>query len=191
MPSSPTEIHQQQLAQLAAFIQEHHRIDADWDAYHDEHADLDDLPHDEHAYNLRADKRNADSWRAFNRVRRAAAGLLATADAQIQQLPSRGVQSRWVWQVGDLSHALDQLDALQEEWTATRDELAPSARPGTPAYDAARAERNASAWQHLSTWASAGDAIAEINRAAHLAPSPLTTRPPTPVAVQPPAPVRR
>lgn len=178
--TSPHENHRQQLKQLSAFLRESERILADWDAYSEEHTDLDGWPHDEAAYGQRASRRDADVWRAFNRIQPTAKALVATAEAQLQRLPAQAVQYRWVWQIGRLDTALDQINVLHEEWLTTRDSLPPSARPGTALYDDARAERNAEAWNYLDEWASAGEAILEIHQAARNTPSPLATTPPVP-----------
>ncbi|MGW3009587.1 hypothetical protein ACWC9R_12225 [Streptomyces sp. NPDC001219] len=178
MSPSPHEIHHHRLEQLAAFLHESDQILADWDAYSDQHTDLDDWPHDEDAYGRRARRRDADTWKAFNRIRPCAKELLATAEAQLQRIPAKAVQSRWTWQLGRLESALDQLNVLQDEWLVTRDSLHPSARPGTARYDDARAERNSEAWHALNDWTCVGEALLEIHRAAEQAPSPLATTPP-------------
>jgi hypothetical protein len=126
---------------------------------------------------MRAGRRDADTWKAFNRIRTNAKTLLATAETQLQQLPAEVIQPRWSWQLDRLDTALNQLTALQEEWRSTRDSLPSSARPGTAEYDNARAERNAEAWHYLDEWASAGETVLEIHRAAQQAPLPLTTPP--------------
>lgn len=187
MPPSPNEIHQQRLEQLAVFIRESEQILADWDAYSDQHTDLDGWPHDEDAYGQRASRRDADTWKAFNKVRPSAGALVATAEAQLQRLPAQAVQSRWVWQLGVLGTALDRLAALHDDWLVTLDSLPPSARPGTEVYDDARAKRNAEAWHELDEWASSGEAILEVHRAALQAPSALTPTAPV-LAPAPPVP---
>ncbi|GAA2312692.1 hypothetical protein GCM10010416_27510 [Streptomyces caniferus] len=180
MPPSPHEIHPQRLEQLAVFLRERDQILADWDAYHEQHTDLDDWPYDAPAYIERAGHRDAAMWKAFNRVRPTARELLATAGMQLQRLPAKSIQSRWVWQLGVLHSALDHLAALQEEWLATRDSLPPSARPGTWLYDDERAQRNAEAAHYIDEWASAGETVLEIHQAAQQTPSPLTITPPVP-----------
>ncbi|MFJ8676342.1 hypothetical protein [Streptomyces sp. NPDC093589] len=178
MTTSPNQSHQHRLAQLAVFIRESEQILADWDVYYDQHTDLDDQPHDEDTYAQRASRRDADLWKAFNRIRPSAKELVTTAEMQLQRLPANAIQSRWVWQLGVLDDALDHLVALQEEWLATRDSLHPSARPGSARYDDARAERNSEAFHYLDEWASTGEAILDIRRAAQQTPSPLATTPP-------------
>ncbi|MCZ1006864.1 hypothetical protein O1L68_08825 [Streptomyces lydicus] len=186
MPLSPSpHDHQQRLEQLAAFIRESDQILADWDDYSDQHTDLDGWPHDEDSYAQRAGARDADVWKAFNRIRHSAKALVATAEAQLQRLPAQAIQSRWVWQLSVLESALDRLNVHQDEWLVTRDSLHPSARPGTELYDNARARRNAEAWPELNEWASAGEALLEIHRAAEKAPSPLATTPPVRVPTLP------
>ncbi|WP_052230206.1 hypothetical protein [Streptomyces sp. CT34] len=188
-------IHRERLHQLAVFLRESEQILADWDAYAEEHTDLDSWPLDHVAYGLRAAKRDADTWRSFNRVRSFAKDLLATAEVQVQQLNAAHLQSRWPWQLGTLDDALRQLDALQQQWLEARDALPSSAQPGTLAYDGALAERNAEAWSYLDDWAGHGKVLLEIQAAAQdLPPRPpaaLTTTVkshPRPAA---PAPVTR
>ncbi|MFJ6752155.1 hypothetical protein ACIQNI_28825 [Streptomyces sp. NPDC091266] len=196
MPPSPEEIHQHRLKQLALFIRESDQILTDWDAYCDQHTDLDDLPYDEIGYAQRADLRNADTWRAFNRIRPSAKELVATAEAQLQRLPAKAIQSHWVRRLGALDTALDHLAALQNEWLATRDNLHPSARPGTARYDDAQAERNTDARRYLDEWALAGETILEIHCAARQAPpaqtiaTPARTPAPPALASQSTAPRR-
>jgi len=178
LPPSPHEIHPQRLEQLAVFLRERDQILSDWDAYHEQHTDLDDWPYDPPSYIERAGHRDAAMWKAFNRVRPSARELLATAGMQLQRLPAKSIQPRWVWQLGVLHSALDHLAALQEEWLATRDSLPPSARPGTMLYDGERAVRNTEAMHYLDEWASAGEALLEIHRAALWAPPALTATAP-------------
>ncbi|MCC3778205.1 hypothetical protein K6I33_003158 [Streptomyces sp. UNOB3_S3] len=162
-------------------MQESEQILADWDAYSDQHTDLDGWPHDENTYGLRAGLRDAATWRAFNRIRHAAKSLIATAEAQLEQLPSSRVQSRWAWQLDALDTALDQLTGLHRDWLTARDALPPSATPGTEAYDDALAERNAEAWHYLNEWSLHGRALLEIHAATQDHP-PHT---PTPIAPSP------
>ncbi|WP_338933166.1 hypothetical protein WEB32_34245 [Streptomyces netropsis] len=166
MTTDPTATHRLLLDQLAAFIEESEQILADWDAYSDQHSDLDGWPHDETAYGLRASPRDADTWCSFNRVRHGAKALLATAGAQLHKLPASRVQSRWAWQLSTLDDALDQLAALQEQWLQTREALPPSAVPGTEVYDDALAERNAEAWAYLNEWSLHGQTVLGIHAAA-------------------------
>lgn len=162
---TPDALHRERLHQLAVFLRESKQILADWDAYSEEHTDLDGWPHDADAYGLRAAQRDAATWRSFNRVRTVAKDLVATAEVQVQQLNAARIQSRWPWQLGTLDAALKQLDALQQEWLEAREALPSSARPGTTAYDDALAERNAEAWSCLDDWASHGQALLEIHAA--------------------------
>ncbi|MEU1149426.1 hypothetical protein ACFYO9_38410 [Streptomyces sp. NPDC005863] len=194
---APDVIHREHLNQLAAFLRESERILADFDAWREEHSDLDGWPLDDAEHSRHAVKRDADTWRSFNRVRSFAKDLLATAEVQIQQLNPAHIQSRWPWQLSVLDHALGQLGALQREWLETRDALPPSARPGSFAYDDALAERNEEAWSYLDDWASHGRVLLEIQAAVQDLPprSPALTsantyaRPAAPVPA--PSPVAR
>jgi hypothetical protein len=154
-----------------------------WDAYSDEHTDLDGWPHDDHAYGLRASQRDADTAEAFESLRYGARHLLATAETQLAQLPENTVQSRWVYQLGVLHAALDRLEQLHEQWLETRDALPATAKPGTTAFDDALAEYHAESWSYLDDWATHGKTLREINTAARKAPSPLAPAPaPAPAA---------
>ncbi|WP_432012621.1 hypothetical protein [Streptomyces cucumeris] len=155
-----------------------------WDAYSEEHTDLDGWPYDDHAYGLRASQRDADTLSAFEPLRYGARHLLVTAETQLARLPEDAVQSRWGYQLGVLRDALDRLEALHEQWLLTRDALPATAKPGTPDFDDALAEHHAESWSYLDDWATHGKALREINSAARKAPSQLV---PTPAL----APVRR
>ncbi|MFD7017488.1 hypothetical protein [Streptomyces sp. NPDC059928] len=162
---APDEIHRARLHQLAAFLRESEQILADFDAWREEHSDLDGWPLDDDEHSRRAVKRDADTWRSFNRVRFFAKELLATAEVQVQQLNPAHIQSRWPWQLGVLDDALKQLGTLQQEWLKARAALPPTARPGSFAYDDALAERNEEAWSHLDDWATHGKVLLEIQAA--------------------------
>ncbi|MFG3282122.1 hypothetical protein [Streptomyces sp. NPDC048111] len=176
--------------QLAVFLRESEQILADFDAWREEHSDLDGWPLDDDEHSRRAVKRDADTWRSFNRVRAFAKELVATAEAQVQQLNAAHLQSRWPWQLSVLDGALTQLGALEQDWLETRDALPPTARPGTFAYDDAVAERNDEAWSYLDDWSTHGKALLEIHAAAQdlpprspaLAPATTHTRPMAPAA---------
>lgn len=195
---APDEIHRERLHQLAAFLRESEQILADFDAWREEHSDLDGWPLDDDEHGRHAVKRDADTWRSFNRVRAFAKDLLSIAEVQVQQLNPAHLQSRWPWQLGVLDHALKQLGALEQEWLEARDALPPTARPGSFAYDDTLAERNEEAWSYLDDWASHGKALLEIQAAAHDLPprSPALTSATTPArpaapAAGPSAPARR
>ncbi|MFD4476412.1 hypothetical protein ACFWPU_09910 [Streptomyces sp. NPDC058471] len=163
---TPDAIHRERLHQLAAFLRESEQILADFDDWREEHSDPDGWPLDDAEHSRRAVKRDADTWRSFNRVRSFAKELLATAEVQVQQLSPSHLQSRWPWQLGVLDYALKQLGTLQLEWFEARDALPPSARPGSFAYDDALAERNEEAWSYLDDWSSHGAVLLEIQAAA-------------------------
>ncbi|AJC55081.1 hypothetical protein [Streptomyces sp. 769] len=165
IPPFPPDFHHPHLQKLAFFIRESEHILAAWDAYSDEHTDLDGWPHDDVTYGLRAAHRDAKTWRSFHRVRPFAKELLATAEVQLQQLNSRHIQPQWVWQLSTLSTALSKLAELERAWLDTLASLPPSARPGTPEWDDAVAERNAEAWSYLDDWASHSKALLEIQAA--------------------------
>ncbi|MFF7400567.1 hypothetical protein [Streptomyces murinus] len=171
--------HREALAQLGLYLSEAKKILAEWDAYSDEHTDLDGWPYDDHAYGLRQSQRDADTAAAFQDLHDGARHLLATAEAQLPLIPPGIAQTRWVYQLGVLHGALKQLDTLNEQWLATRDDLPAAAKPGTTTFDTALAEHHAECWSYLDDWATHGHAITEINAAARSAPSPLAPSPPT------------
>ncbi|WP_172381138.1 hypothetical protein [Streptomyces sp. MNP-20] len=167
----PTDaVHRDRLHQLALFLHESEQILTDFDTWREEHSDIDGWPLDDVEHSRRAVKRDADTWRSFTPVRSFAKELLATAEVQVQQLNPGHIQSRWPWQLGILDHALKRLGLLQREWLAGRDALPPTEGPGSFAYDDTLAERNEEAWTYLEDWSSHGQALIDIQAAAHAAP---------------------
>ncbi|NEB89011.1 hypothetical protein G3I43_33325 [Streptomyces anulatus] len=169
--------HRDALRHLDHYVRDSKKILNAWNAYSDEHTDLDGWPHDNHAYGVRASQRDADTAAAFEPLRYGALHLLATAEFQLTQLPGHTIQGRWVNQLGVLRDALDQLDELNAEWLTTRDALPATAMPGTPDYDDALAEHHAESWSYLDAWATHGTAVREIDTAARKACSPLAPVP--------------
>ncbi|MFD6434361.1 hypothetical protein [Streptomyces venezuelae] len=148
-----------------------------WDAYSDEHTDLDGWPYDDHAYGIRASQRDADTAEAFEPLRYGARQLLATAEIQLARLPENTVQGRWVYQLGILRDALDRLDELHQQWLKTRNELPATTGSDTPDFDDTLAEHHAESWSYLDDWATHGKTLGEINTAARNARSPLAPAP--------------
>ncbi|GAA1160125.1 hypothetical protein GCM10009654_15420 [Streptomyces hebeiensis] len=184
-------VHHESLHHLDGFLHDSEQILHAWDAYSDEHTDLDGWPHDAHAYGLRQSQRDADTATAFETVRANARHLLATAETQLTDLPAHRVQNRWQYQLAVLRSALDRLDALHDQWLETRDQPPPDAGPGTPAFDDALAEHHADVWSYLDDWATHGHALRDINSAARHTPARLAP-PPAPTATPGPTiPVRR
>ncbi|MEU7606746.1 hypothetical protein [Streptomyces sp. NPDC041003] len=181
----PRAAHELCLQQLALYLSEAERNLATWDAYSDEHTDLDGWPHDDTAYGLRQSQRDAETWRSFNRIRHGAKQLLATAEFQLQNLPARSIQPQWAWQIATLHTALDRLATLQTQWLDLRESLPPNARPGVEEYDEPLAERNADAWHYLSEWALHGQAVLDIHTAVKQRRPGLTSLAPTPVPALP------
>ncbi|MEW2550390.1 hypothetical protein AB0957_01390 [Streptomyces zhihengii] len=171
LPISPTPTdHREFVNHLDRFVRESEQIPAAWDAYSEDHTDLDGWPYDEDAYGLRKSRRDADTAEAFEAVRAGAHHLLAAAETQLTALPARTVQNRWVWQIGTLHNALERLESLHAEWLQTRDSLTANARPGTNVYEDALADYYAESWSYLDDWATHGRAILDINAAALKAP---------------------
>ncbi|MGW5868242.1 DUF317 domain-containing protein [Streptomyces sp. NPDC055239] len=169
--------HRDFLRHLDHYVRDSKTILDAWDAYSEEHTDLDGWPHDDHAYGLRASQRDADTAEAFEPLRHGARHRLATAETQLAQLPDNTVQGRWVYQLGVLRDALDRLDELHEQWLETRDTLPDTAKPGTTDFDDALAEHHAESWSYLDAWATHGTTLREINTAARKARSPLAPAP--------------
>ncbi|MFZ3470461.1 hypothetical protein ACODT3_24400 [Streptomyces sp. 4.24] len=161
----PRAPHELLLRQLDLYLREAEEALAAWNTYSDEHTDPDGWPHDETAYGLRQSRRDADTWRSFNRVRSGAKDLVATAAAQLHKLPERSVHPRWAWQISCLRVALDRISTLQSEWLDLRTTLPASARPGVEEYDGPLAERNAEAWHYLDEWSLHGQAVLDIHTA--------------------------
>ncbi|MFD8351478.1 hypothetical protein ACFV1X_21375 [Streptomyces coelicoflavus] len=165
---TPHDPHQRCLQQFATYLRESALILAGWDAYSDEHTGDDGWPHDTQAYGLRAAVRDADTWRAFNRVRYGATDLLDTAEAQLRQLDDKVVQQHRAWrvQLRALRVAVNRLNALQSEWLNARATLPDTVRPGTKAYADITDDRNAEAWHYLNEWSVHGHVLVDINTAA-------------------------
>ncbi|MGW0137555.1 hypothetical protein [Streptomyces calvus] len=170
-------MHRRSLRHLDRYLRDSKKILDSWDAYSDEHTDLDGWPHDDHSYGHRQSRRDADTAQAFETIRADARHLLATAERQLTIVPTDSVQTRWVYQLGVLHAALDRLDTLHEEWLSTRDSLPADTKPGTPSFDDALAQHHAECWSHLDDWATHGHVLREINSAARHAPSPLAPPP--------------
>ncbi|MER7986547.1 hypothetical protein ABTY53_13230 [Streptomyces noursei] len=188
--SPPNELHQQQLKQLATYLRESQRVAERWDAYDEEHTDLDGWPHDDHTYRLRQSQRDIDTVEAFEAIRHDARHLLATAEAQLARLPVHAIQHRWGYQLSVLHTALDHLDTVDEQWQRTREQLPDDARPGAPVFDIALAGRSAASWPCLDSWTLHGHTLDEINSAARHASSPLAPPPPTTTPAPARTPVR-
>ncbi|WP_108952653.1 hypothetical protein [Streptomyces fragilis] len=155
--------HEQQLRQLERYLRDSERILAAWDAYSDEHTDNDGWPLDPDSYGRRAAQRDAETWRAFDRVRGSAKELLATAERELRRIPSTLSRSCWPWQLGVLEQSLEQINELQRQWLRTRETLPWDAVPGTDAYDDTIGERNEEAWHPLSEWRDHGQALLDIH----------------------------
>ncbi|WP_328865148.1 hypothetical protein [Streptomyces sp. NBC_00304] len=125
---------------------------------------------------MRASQRDADTNSVFEPLRAGARHLLVTAETQLAHLSTGAVQPRWIYQLGVLNAALEQLEELQQRWTKTLDTL-PNTQPGNPDFDDALAEHHAESWSYLDDWAAHGQAITEINSAARKAPSSLAPAP--------------
>lgn len=107
-----------------------------------------------------------------------AARLVVSAENHLPQ--ARGARPGWVSQLGILTSAAHGLDAVRASWEEELDNLPPNARPGTPAYDTATAERDAAAWPLLELWALHGQTVLDIRAAAGLSRTRLRTAAPAP-----------
>ncbi|MER5737903.1 hypothetical protein ABT117_19795 [Streptomyces sp. NPDC002262] len=144
---------------------------ASWDSYSDEHTDTDGWPYDDESYGWRKVQRDAQTWRAFEPVRRVAPELLATARFQLQHIAAGDVESRWPGQLTELAKALERLEALRTEWAKAREDRRIS-QPRYAQFIDALAERNAEAWSELGTWAIHGHALLDLHFVALKAPAP-------------------
>ncbi|MEU2231275.1 hypothetical protein [Streptomyces vietnamensis] len=171
--------HAAALQALAVFLVQSEMILASWDSYSDDHTGTDGYPHDEESYGWRKVQRDAQTWRAFEPVRRVAPELLATARFQLQHIAASDVESRWPGQLTELAKALERLEALRTEWAKAREDRRTS-QPAHAQFIDALAERNAEAWSELDTWAIHGHAILDLHFVA------LKTPAPAPIAVADP-----
>ncbi|MGW5679703.1 hypothetical protein ACWEV4_32285 [Streptomyces sp. NPDC003860] len=106
---------------------------------------------------------------------------MASAERRLAQVPADSVRSGWVSQLGILASAVHGLDAVRVAWEKELDLLPPNARPGTPAYDTAAAERDIAAWPLLEVWALHGQTVLDIRAAAPSRPRLQSTAPAPPV----------
>ncbi|MEV7888438.1 hypothetical protein ACWD3I_29775 [Streptomyces sp. NPDC002817] len=192
-PSCPSVLHHQRLNQLTAFVRTSEQILDTWDTYSDQHTDPDGWPHDEDPYGHRAARRDAETWEAAAQIRPFARDLLSTAAVQLQHLPARTIQPAWPWHLTAADDALDQLDAVEADWSTHLDSLPPGAGPGTAAYDNLVDARNAEAWHALNELTLHTQAILAIHAAAQAAPPRLdaVAPRPTPTTSTSPAAVAR
>ncbi|MFF3640357.1 hypothetical protein [Streptomyces sp. NPDC002564] len=193
-PASPA--HRLYLNQLAYYLRHSRQILAAWDHYSQRHSDPDTFqPHDEDAYGLRQQKRDADTLSAFGRVYYHADELVHVAERQLAQLSPTARTRRYAWQARELRDATQGLYAVRNDWLAVEAALPESARPGTAAYEEPLAESYAEAWSYLDQWAVHGQALfavhalAQRNSTAH--PSTLAATGPVHQAAAAPSRARR
>ncbi|MFE6457791.1 hypothetical protein ACFVP0_10060 [Streptomyces cinereoruber] len=153
---------------------------AAWDTYSDEHTDAEGQPYDEVSYGWRMVQRDAETWRAFEPVRRTAREMLATASVQLQHIHAGDIVSRWPWQLRELSRALEKLEMLRGERAKDREAERGSPPPPEALVDSL-AERNEEAWDALNTWSIQGHAILGIHAVALKTPPPYLYTAPAPV----------
>ncbi|MEU9069017.1 hypothetical protein AB0D60_19285 [Streptomyces sp. NPDC048306] len=158
------EAHRLYLNQLAFYLRHSRQILTAWDHYSARHCDPDTFqPHDEDAYGLRQQQRDADTLSAFGRVYYHADDLVDVAEQQLAGLAPSQRTRRYAWQVRELRDATQCLYAVYDDWLAVRAALPESARPGTKAYEEALAESYAEAWSYLDQWAIHGQALFAVN----------------------------
>jgi hypothetical protein len=186
-PTCPSVLHQQRLDQLAAFLRASEQIRDAWDAYSDRHTDPDGWPYDD-AHGRRAARRDADTWSAATRIRPFARELISTAAVQLQHLSAHTLQPSWPWHLSAADDALDQLDALEADFSARLDGLSPTAGPGTDTYDNLIDARNAEAWHALDELSTHARAVLAIHGAAQRTPPHLDAVAPRPSPVIPAGP---
>ncbi|MFJ9979352.1 hypothetical protein [Streptomyces cyaneofuscatus] len=180
-----SEEHRLYLNQLAFYLRYGRRILAAWDHYSARHSDPEALqPHDEDAYGLRQQQRDADTLAAFGRMYYHADELVFVAERQLALLTPSDRTRRYAGQVRELNDATQRLYAVYRDWLSVRATLPESAREGTAAYEEPLAESLADAWAYLDQWMLHGQAIFDVNA---LAKGQSPTGRPSPVAA-PPAP---
>ncbi|WP_371665731.1 hypothetical protein OG306_29380 [Streptomyces sp. NBC_01241] len=185
--------HRLYLSQLALYLRHSRQILTAWDHYSARHSDPETFqPHDEDAYGLRQQQRDAHTLAAFGRVYYHADELVHVAEQQLAQLSVSDRTRRFAWQVRELHEATECLYAVHDDWLTVRAALPESARPGTAAYEEPLAESYAEAWHYLDQWAIHGQALFAVNALAERqsktgAPT-AGAAPPAPAAA---APVRR
>ncbi|MFJ8774590.1 hypothetical protein [Streptomyces microflavus] len=181
-----SEEHRLYLDQLAFNLHYSRRILAAWDHYSARHSDPETLqPHDEDAYGLRQQQRDADTLAAFGRVYYHANELVFVAERQLAVLTPSNRTRRYAGQVRELNDATQRLYAVYRAWLSVRATLPESARPGKAAYEEPLAESLADAWAYLDQWTLHGQAIFDVNA---LAERQSTSDAPTAVVVASPAP---
>ncbi|QPP05190.1 hypothetical protein G4Z16_00950 [Streptomyces bathyalis] len=188
MTTNPPSLHQLRLRQLAVYLREAEQVLADWDLYSDQNSTLDGWPIDDVAYGLRQRQRDADTWRAFRPLLYDGHHLLDGAQAQLARIPQDQRSPHWGPHLAQLRQALEEMRALQSEWTRIREALPESARPGTRAYDEPLTDRNAEAWSPLVTWADDGLTLINIDVTAELGVLPRERLAPAPALNSPPVP---
>ncbi|MEU3553372.1 DUF317 domain-containing protein [Streptomyces fragilis] len=161
------EEHQRRLRQLALFLRDSARIDAAW------HARLaraggDGEPPSDRPY-ARAPlvrRRDAELWRAFNRIRFHALTLLDVARAQMRDLPDELVEPSWADKLDALDKSISYLNFLHQEWVDHRELLPAEITPGSEEFAAMIAERNAEGRLEIRVWAEKGHVLQDIHAAA-------------------------
>ena len=116
-------------------------------------------------------QRDSETWRAFQSFRHAARELLATAAVQLQHINTGDIQPRWVWQLGELTRALEQLELLQSGHVEVREARRSLPPVSQEEFVDSVAERNEEAWSYLDTWATQGRVLLDIHAVALKAPS--------------------
>ncbi|WP_329539286.1 hypothetical protein [Streptomyces sp. NBC_01358] len=156
--------HRFYLSHLALYLRHSRQILTAWDHYSARHSDPETFhPHDEDAYGLRQQQRDAHTLAAFGRVYCHADELVHVAEQQLAQLSVSDRTRRFAWQVRELHEATECLYAVYDDWLTVRAALPESARPGTPAYEEPLAESYAEAWPYLDQWAIHGQALFAVN----------------------------
>ncbi|MEU6230934.1 hypothetical protein [Streptomyces sp. NPDC047042] len=160
-PSHPNTPHEQRLDHLGELLLTREVRLAAWGNY----IDLPDTPKDSpqaaQSYGQRLSRRDADMWSTVAPIRAFVREMISIARAQKKQVDEaayRSNTSHWYSQLNWSEEALDQLDALEEDYCSRLDNLPSSAAAGTPEYDALIDERNAKAWyaiRNLSLYVSA------------------------------------
>ncbi|MFI1013119.1 hypothetical protein [Streptomyces sp. NPDC020965] len=169
------------------------QLQSAWESHIDLHTDPDGWPFDDEAHQQAEARRNAEAWAAFEPIALIAARLVTSSEQRRPRVPSDVSQPRWGWQLGVLTAVAHQLDALSASAEQALSDLPPGAGPGSDAYGAVIAERNAAAWPRLEEWVLHAPAVVGIRAATAGADRPLltTSAPAQPATVRSSSAVRR
>ncbi|MFI1013117.1 hypothetical protein [Streptomyces sp. NPDC020965] len=160
-PITQPDVH---LARLDRFLRQAEAIMTAFEHDPAQQQDSDGWPKDGEAYGWAAHRRDRTLWEAFRPLREHAGAMLATAAAQLNQLPdvSRGA---WESRITALSQAAESLTSEHDRAIdRLRDHLV-KGDAGVATVDYVLTEFYDEAWPALDTWAAGASAVIELNAA--------------------------